>query len=276
VNADQSVGATVTGLSNCVAYEVTVTATNGGGSTASDTVGGVTPRQAPGVPGLPGSPLTKAPGAVGELLFNWNAASANGCGTVSYTVEITPPPGFQCGSPAASPCLIVVGNTTTYDMTTAVPACPYPGVNCASPRTWKFRVRAANAGGTSGFSGAVSGTPRIGYRQDSVWSIWNTDFGGSVCAGCHFPQGNVLVLNDDADPSHATSWNGIRGTSGVVVLSPSPSPGTSLLHLCPIDDAQCITANSMGNPGHPGGMRFAGQSLEDNLIVQWILDGALF
>jgi hypothetical protein len=110
----------------------------------------------------------------------------------------------------------------------------------------------------------------MGYIRDSVWSIWNNAPGS--CVGCH-AGATVPVLNDGADTTHLTSWGSIRGTSGVVILDPQPDPLASLLHICPTFTAGCVS----GNPStHPGGMKFAVGSLEDNAIVRWITDGALF
>jgi hypothetical protein len=274
INADQSLSATVGGLSNCTAYDVRVTATNAGGSTTSAPREDVTPVSPPSTPTLPSSALTKVPGVVGELSFTWNAASANGCGTVSYTVELTPPPGFLCGNPADSPCQLDAGTATDFVMSTTVPACPYPSVDCDTPRRWAFRVRATNQGGASGFSSSRSSTPRVGYRRDLVWSIWSAQLaGGSTCVGCH-SSSNVLDLGDGGDPEHTPSYGDIVNTANVVILSPSPSPGSSLLHVCPTDIPGCNTAS--GATSHAGGKLYDSGSREDNLVVQWILDGALF
>ena len=56
------------------------------------------------------------------------------------------------------------------------------------------------------------------------------------------------------------------------------STSTSLLHLCPTNSTGCNGTRFNGTPftGHPGGLRFNSGSVEDNLISQWISDGALY
>ena len=265
INADQSIGATVGGLDNCAAYDLTVAATSATGTTISDALSNVTPRELPSVPTL--SALAKVDGSVGELLLSWNASNANGCGPVSYTVELTPPAGFTCGNPAGGSCLNDAGTSTSYDMTTNVPVCDYPNVSCDSPRTWAFRVRATSSGGTSGFSDSASGTPRMGYAREAIWGI----FAAKSCLGCHRVGANVLVLDDGGDASHGTSWTNVRNTANVVAPF---APDSSLLHLCPTQSGGCNTAS--GFTTHPGGQRYLSGSLEDTAIVHWIVDGALF
>ena len=125
INGDQTIGATVTGLVNCTAYDLTVTATNIGGSNVSNPVTNVTPRQAPTVPTLPGSPVTQAERSSESCCFDWNASNANGCGTVSYTVEVDPPAGVSCGNGAGVPCLSSPTTSTSFVMTTTAAVCPY-------------------------------------------------------------------------------------------------------------------------------------------------------
>jgi hypothetical protein len=266
---------TITGLLNCTAYDLTVIATSGGGSTESDPVQGVTPRQAPDVPS--GLSLAKVPDSVGELLLSWLPSDPRGCGAVSYVVETTRPgPIVTAGS---------AGSATSFDYSEtdpgAIAACPYPDVDCNTPRTWSFRVQASNAGGASAFSGAISGTPRLGYVRDNLYVVWATPLTGSngtfACTACHGAT-NVLNLGDGADTTHNTSWSNIRTTPNVAIVTPSPSPATSLLHLCPTQSPGCTGTRLNGTAftAHPGGQRYPAGSKEDALIVQWILDGALF
>ncbi len=259
--------ATITGLLNCTAYNVTVTAASGGGSTASDPVANVTPRQAPDVP--VGLSLVKVGGSVGELLFSWGASNPRGCGTVSYTVELTPPVGFAS--------LNSTGTITSFDMVTTTPACPYPSVNCSSPRLWFFRVRASNNGGTSNFSGSVSETPRLGYNRDLVANIWGT--AGPSCTGCH-AGGNPLHLDGTQSAGSPAcvagsdcSYKSIIHNSPPVIQSPA---STSFLVTCPTDFPSGVaTGQCFGASGHPGGHRFNVGSVEYNVILRWIVDGNL-
>jgi len=254
-----TLSATVIGLSNCTAYNVTVIAVSGGGSTASDPINNVTPRQPPSVPA--GLTLSKGAG-VGDFIFGWGGSSQNGCGTVSYTVQVFDPViGFL--SPLGA------GTSTSIAFNTTTPACPYNSVNCSSPRQWSFEVSASNAGGSSGFSAFISGTPKIGYIRDSIWVIWGTTLAGGTCLGCH-SAGNPLIFSDGGDTTHATSFNNIRNTTNIVFPG---SPLSSFLHLCPTQSAGCTPP---GFTNHPGGQRYVSGSQEDQVITRWITDGALF
>ena len=256
---------TITGLSNCTAYNVTVTATSGGGSTTSDPVTNITPLQAPDVP-TPSLP-TQGPG-VGDFNFAWSAPNGHGCGPIHYNVKVT--------DPVNGVLPLMSTSATNISYTTTNPACPYPTVNCSTPRTWGFQVQASTGGGTSAFSTTVNGTPRLGYVRDSLHVIWSTVLPTNqtmTCLNCH-TSGNPLILSDGTDTTHSTSWNNIRNTANVVILTPSPSPGSSFLHLCPTQSAGCTPVGGFTN--HPGGQRYPVGSPEDNVVVQWITDGALF
>jgi hypothetical protein len=255
INGDQTIGTTITGLANCAAYDVTVTATNIGGSNVSDPVTNVTPRQAPSVPTLPGTPVTR-PAVVGQLAFDWNASNANGCGIVSYTVEVDPPAGVSCGGAAGAPCLSSPTTATSFTMTTTAAVCPFPTINCSGPRVWSLRVRAANLGGTTGFSSSASGTPRMGYNRDQMPTIWSMQ----GCSSCH-DNGLPLDLSGNASQQYTE----ILGTPGVVDLSPTPDPANSLLHRCPTNT----------NCPQMGIQYFMSGSQEDQSIIRWIADGAL-
>ena len=138
-------------------------------------------------------------------------------------------------------------------MSTTAAVCPFPAINCNNPRVWSFRVRAANPGGTSGFSSSASGTPRMGYNRDLMPAIWAAQF----CSGCH---GSNLPL--DLSGNAGEQYDEIIGTAGVVDLG---TPSNSLLHRCPTNN----------NCPQMGIQYFASGSPEDNSILRWITDGAL-
>jgi len=267
--AGTATSATISGLSNCTAYNLMVTATSGGGSTDSDPVLNVTPRQAPDVP--TGPTLTQGVG-VGDFSFSWGPSNPRNCGTVSYTVQVVDP---VLG--ALTP--MSAGTSTSLAFSTTTPACPYASVNCATPRTWSFSVRATNGGGTSAFTAPVSKTPRIGYIRDSVFVIWSTVLMSQTCISCHtVALGNALVFEETpadntcgADNTHCPSFRHIHSTPSV--LNPG-TPTSSFLHTCPTTTGTCTPFH--GGTSHPGGLRFNSGSIEDNLILQWIRDGALF
>src|SRR5262249_12475973 len=122
-----SIQATISGLSNCTAYDVTVTATNANGSTDSDPVTDVTPRVLPTLPSGLQVPRTANSG---QLLFSWTASSGGNCGTPTYTVRLQPPADVSCGNGNGVVCQTSTGTTTSITMTTSAGVCNYPTFDC--------------------------------------------------------------------------------------------------------------------------------------------------
>jgi hypothetical protein len=251
---------TVTGLANCTSHDVSVIATSGGGSTTSDVILGVTPRQAPDAP--TGLSVSKGAG-VGDFNLSWLASNGHGCTPVQYTVQVTDPvSGATLLSPVTSTA--VAFNTTT-------PACPYVvgnGVNCSSPRVWSFRVRASNsAPSPSAFSLAATGTPRVGFSRDTVFNIWTATLSSTTCTSCHRPGGSGLPLDLTGLAGSLTS---INANSPPVIASPTAN---SYLLACPVGDTTICPFTTMTgrNPHFFNGT----SSPEYQVIQQWINDGHL-
>ncbi len=113
---------------------------------------------------------------MGDFTFSWSTSNGHGCTPVQYTVQVTDPVSGVLP-------LMSAGTATTLAFNTTTAACPYGTVNCNNPRKWNFQVRASSSGGTSAFTGAVSGTPRLGYNRDLVATIWGQASLG--CTTCH-------------------------------------------------------------------------------------------
>jgi hypothetical protein len=215
---------------------------------------------------VPAGLSVSRPAIVGDLLLSWSASSSFGCGTVSYTVELT--------RPGLSPVNQTPITATSYDNTEsgpgAIAACPYPTVNCSTPRVWNFRVFASSAGGTSAFSWpVVSGTPRLGYVRDNVVGIWTTTLSNTTCTACHRPNGSGLPL--DLSGTSTNSYNSIAANSPPVINTTTVT--RSYLLACPLGDPTICPFTTMTTQSP----HFFSSTLsaEYQVIQQWIIDTRL-
>ncbi|MFP5445738.1 MAG: fibronectin type III domain-containing protein, partial [Betaproteobacteria bacterium] len=136
---------TVSGLSNGVAYNFTVTATNAVGTSSASTSASATPQ---GVPDAP-TGLTAVAGN-GAVTLSWTAPANNGGSAIlSYTVTGAPAGGgATVGCPATAPAT----SCTVSGLTNGV--------------AYTFTVTATNAAGTSSPSTSATATPQ--WSQSGV------------------------------------------------------------------------------------------------------------
>jgi hypothetical protein len=169
------------------------------------------------------------------------------------------------------------------------PACPFPSDDCGPTgnlvRTYGFQMAAHNAiGYDSLYPQSSALKPLVSYKSDNVHSIrFSTTTGQQSCVACHVSP-NPLILAVDASTSYSSikNFQDPHGTTPLVpvsrpvggypyLLGPSFFEGAFLLLGCPVNACNY----GAGPVPHPGGANFARGSMQYNLILQWIKDGAL-
>ena len=230
----------------------TVTSTQPGSGTGQQSSGTQTSSSASGsstqnqtVSALTMNPPTPALAGPATVSLNWTAPANPGSTIDFYDIEIN--------SGSGTTQLTFAAPATTA--TVSSPACPYPNVNCINPgNTVRFRVRAHNSTGYGAYSNYTTPVrPLVSYSADNVQSIWSA----KQCTSCHM-QGAKLDLSGTATNSYAE----IQKAKAVA----SPAANSSLL-ACPSTNAACAGS-------HPGALNFSNPSMEYELILQWIQDGA--
>jgi len=167
---------TNTGLTNGTAYYYKVTAVNSCGTSGYSNEASATP--ASGVPSAP-TGLTATAGDT-QIALSWTASS----GATSYSVYR----GITAGGESTT--AIASGITTTS----------YTNTGLTNGTTYYYKVKATNAGGTSGYSNEASATPTAGSAP-------------SAPTGLTASASNALVLLSWNVSAGATSYSVYRGTT---------------------------------------------------------------
>jgi hypothetical protein len=109
-----TIGCTVLGLTNGIAYTFTVIATNAvGDGPASTPSGQITPRTTPGAP----TNLVATPGNA-QVGLAWDAPASNGGGAITVYTATSSPGGVQCVTTGATSCVVNgLTNGITYTFT---------------------------------------------------------------------------------------------------------------------------------------------------------------
>jgi hypothetical protein len=190
-------------------------------------------------------PAVGAPSArpeFGGVSVSWTAPQ-NAPGTIDF---------YEVQSEKEGASTTATTTTSGVSATVALPACPYPEVDCAAPNKYQFRVRAHSAGGYGDYSPSTSYVrPYISYNADRIFNIWTA----KGCVSCH-QTGSSLDLA-------SMPFNSLANIRNANLLS-SP-PASSKLLTCPTKTGNC--SNHSGSPG------FDLSSREYHLLLQWISDG---
>ncbi len=185
VIATGATGTTFNGLSNCVSYSFTVTATNSVGTSApSSASSSATPTSAPNTP----TGVLLVPGAA-QIAASWSAPANNGCAIDSYRVEA-----YRGGTTLVATASPASTSWTTTNLTT----CNYPVGTCG--QSYTLFVYAHNAGGYSAPSIGASAVPKVSYLADNLRAIFSKSYGSGTCTGCHISgHAPTLMTSGNAD-----------------------------------------------------------------------------
>ena len=186
-------------------------------------------------------PPAASPGA-GLVNLSWTTPAVGGSSIDSYQVET------DFTAPARQWAITAPANTTAV----ALSACPYPGVSCGTPNSYRFRIRAHTAAGYGPYSSYTNQVrPLVSYTVDNVQAVWST----KGCTGCHTGANSPNLANGPTN-----SYNNVRAYV-------TPTPSSSKLLTCPTASTTCNTQVTHSQ-------NFTISSQEYQLIMQWISDGA--
>ncbi len=212
-----STGATVTGLTNGVAYEFRVFAVNGVGSSSASNTASVTVR-APTVPDAPTSvTATAITGDLGQVTVSFTAPVSNGGSSItSYTA--TSSPGGITGTSASSP-ITVSGLTNNQAYTFTVTATNSTGTSSPSA--------ASNSATPLPYPTGASGSRAVWTRQNNSGARTWTDIASSsdgvklvaiVSGGYIYTSTDSGITWTERTNSGPRNWSSVASSSDGVKL----------------------------------------------------------